>query len=848
MAEGLQTLLESVCIIMTIIILGYLARLSGYILPDAEKGIGAIAGRVALPALIASSVAKADIPAFVNEGGLKVVAVDCVCKGIVVMIAMAIAMCKASETPRLSVMGAYGVFVTNSNYMAVGVPLITAIFGQEKILYLIFFAMVQNIFINPILFGLILVGLAKAEQRTHDEEGDKDQHESRLRVLKQSMLRVASDPIVMAAVIGLVYNLCTMHSNTPMNTILKGVSEKLGGAFALCALFNLGMGIVGHLGSMASRSIIVPLILILLKSLALPMLEKGVGQMFLNQDQTEVLWVAGCISTAASTALIVSSFIPSLGGIFRGASVLNLLMSLPLLLLSQTLFKSNADTRNEITQYGRISGNILSMVGLVRLLMSFFAVKRWQRYPMWLVFDLVLIGLPFYVGHYVCHVIRELEPTPMISFHVLYFVTNVARLARRAYMLALSFVLLAQVRWHRWFPDTPYGYVEAATRSPQTLPRAEVQSAVECNTARSESCTAALAAAVSRGCYHEKMRKMHWAARIFAIVAGIAGTLPFMLFTPLHPLSGFSCWCAYGVPQWTWETISFIITTSLQGFALLSYLAVRSKPAWQHDGMKMFPGVKFSIATLLVLQFVALVMHLLLLAQILQIGQENFQVDPVWLQPLVVLILITDGGGFVLMFIFETSDVTWATYRRLCHRVWLRLVGASPVRNLEAYALKMATDPKLLDDYRADDVQPKEANCFSGCAAVDWLLEHGDGMSRMEARALCMQMMGRSLLVPSMNQPLVSFVDAEDYSYRIQPPCFREKIMKKLGGSSKSTHSASKKNGGPSPECQEDVEASKLRDIGAGDHGQDDGDQKEVSTGDDVDDFSEEDAGKWTTI
>jgi predicted permease len=725
--NGLWNLMRAVCIIMTVIVLGYLARLFGYMTAESEQGIGAIAGRVALPVLLASSIANADIAGFIKDGGLEVIAVDLVCKLIIVLVAMLVALLQPQgDVPKLSLMGAYGVFVTNSNYMAIGVPLLTAIFGNDKILYLVFFAMVQNILINPILFGMILLGLAKDDER-RQKQGSREDADSATssgepsdkgrQICKSAMWRVATDPIVMAAVIGLIFNLFTMTDGHPSRGILQGVVDTLSNAFAACALFNLGMGIVGHLEAIVSRSVVVPLILIILKSLALPMLEKSIGEYFLAMEITEVLWVAGCISTATSTALVTSAFLPSLGGIFRGATVLNLILSLPLLLLSQTLFKSDDDVRGEITQYGRVCGNILSMVGLAMLLLNFYAVKRWSLYPMWLLVDLAVIGLPFYVGHYFCHVVREVVPFPETAFYILYFITNVSRVARRVYMMALSFILLLQVRWHRWFPDTPFGYIKEDERGDQA-----------CDTRAS-------------GSYHTKMRAMHWIARISSVGFGVLSTVPFMLFAPLHPLSGFSCWCAYGVPQWTFETISFSIITVLQGIALVSFLIVNTRREWRYDyGAKVFPRVKFGMSTLLILQFIALLMHLLLIAEILQIGQENFEVDPIWLQPLVVLILITDGGGFVLMFIFSTSDTTWETYRKIWYTSWVRVAGETQTRMLRNLALHMVTDPKLMDSYRPNYSVPRQANTFSGCDAVDWMLKHGDCACRDEAFQRCIQM------------------------------------------------------------------------------------------------------------
>jgi len=529
------------------------------------------------------------------------------------------------------------------------------------------------------------------------------------------------------------------------HVILKRVLAQCGSAFGLLALFGLGMGIVGNLDSIASKGIALPLMLICLKSFVLPLLEKIVADLVLRDEMiSRILWVSGTIGTAASTSLVVSGFLPMVGAMFRGATVLNLVMSLPLLLVAATLFTSELENRLLLLDYTRQWSGIGSMVSIIILLVTFIVVRRWRRYPMLLLIDLVIMGFPFYFGHYFCGV-AGLDGWNRSLWEVLYCFTNIGRLFRRAYMVGLCFLLALQVRWDRVFPSIPYGYQADKEDYQHT--------------------------GSGHGPYHEKMKCLHWFNRALSLIYALLGTVPIMLFGEVPSNSGLNCWIPYGTAQWWQEGIFFIISTLLSGLGLSFYLC--SEGLGQDVEVKMYRGVKFRFAFLLSLQFISLATHTVLIIVVLSGSQTNFEENRTWIQPLVVLIVTTDGGGFVLMLIFMTSTVVRLVYKRLCYSCWVHLTFRSLRDNLKWYAFKMAADPELIImNHHADHREQSQRfpdHC-TGAAAVDWMLEHGDCVSREEARQRCTEMCMARLLVGIKDQPLAPFVDATDYRYEIRVP------------------------------------------------------------------------------
>lgn len=76
---------------------------------------------------------------------------------------------------------------------------------------------------------------------------------------------VATNPIVLFTVLGLLYNLATGAKGTPLWAPIDQAFETAGNGFTVCALFMLGAGMYGNLGLLKGKNLVLPMLLSLTK-------------------------------------------------------------------------------------------------------------------------------------------------------------------------------------------------------------------------------------------------------------------------------------------------------------------------------------------------------------------------------------------------------------------------------------------------------------------------------------------------------------------------------------------------------------------------------------------------------
>jgi malonate transporter and related proteins len=122
-----------------VILFGYVAARTDFIKPSAAAGIGQLVGRAALPALLFKAIATADL----GEVDPKIVAAHVLSKLVVLAVAVLVGLkTDRSEggSRRWLTAGAYGLFVVNSNDLALGVPMFTALYDAPTVTYVDVFA------------------------------------------------------------------------------------------------------------------------------------------------------------------------------------------------------------------------------------------------------------------------------------------------------------------------------------------------------------------------------------------------------------------------------------------------------------------------------------------------------------------------------------------------------------------------------------------------------------------------------------------------------------------------------------------------------------------------------------
>ena len=151
----LVVLLHALVVIALVHALGFWFKWSGRLDASVEKGLSAFLFNVSLPALLFKSIATMR---FGSVNGRIFVGV-LLAKALLAAVCRVVARCVYGP----SAMGAVaGLFATNSDDLALGLPCFTALFGAEKAQLLYALCATQSLTLNPALFVALGVG-ARAE-------------------------------------------------------------------------------------------------------------------------------------------------------------------------------------------------------------------------------------------------------------------------------------------------------------------------------------------------------------------------------------------------------------------------------------------------------------------------------------------------------------------------------------------------------------------------------------------------------------------------------------------------------------------------------------------------------------
>ncbi|KAK7248044.1 hypothetical protein SO694_00087044 [Aureococcus anophagefferens] len=312
----LVVLLHALVVIALVHALGFWFKWSGRLDASVEKGLSAFLFNVSLPALLFKSIATMR---FGSINGRIFVGV-LLAKALLAAVCRVVARCVYGP----SAMGAVaGLFATNSDDLALGLPCFTALFGAEKAQLLYALCATQSLTLNPALFVALGVG-ARAEPAT------KARRWRRLLAVARSTARgLLANPLVLGVAVGLFYNgafrLQAAARGRPappaLPTILDDFVAVLGAAFTPCVLFVAGASIVDSYafafgggaratesddGASALRRVASPLALVIIKIVALPLaarfIVEALGASVAAQDY---VFLYGVLPTANAVLAIV---------------------------------------------------------------------------------------------------------------------------------------------------------------------------------------------------------------------------------------------------------------------------------------------------------------------------------------------------------------------------------------------------------------------------------------------------------------------------------------------------------------------------------------------------------------
>ena len=344
-----------------------------FLTEEQSSGIGVFVGKFALPAIIFGSLCKIDLSKMNWSLWLSILV-----SKMIVFVAVLVIHRLASRSKSIGISSLYGIFVTQSNDFALGLPILNALFEAsdhpEYPSYLFLLAPIQLAIINPIALVLIEISQTKDnppnKYNTDDPEIDnvemresnasdssKTDHKSMegetvcadediLSNVKQeisTLTKIANialglilNPIILMTIAGLFFGSVVFKGKYPI--ALDKLVGTIGSSFSSLALFTLGMAMVGTMeGFKDKNKLFIAVILVIVKTILLPIVAYGVTLVLCSgeneaqkQDLAGFAFLVGALPTAP-TAYVFASKYDINPDMIAGAMVACTIISAPLI-------------------------------------------------------------------------------------------------------------------------------------------------------------------------------------------------------------------------------------------------------------------------------------------------------------------------------------------------------------------------------------------------------------------------------------------------------------------------------------------------------------------------------------
>lgn len=205
---------------------GYVAGRAGWVEEAGVKGISAFVFYLAIPALLFRTLVRSELPSAFD---LDIVVAYFAASLAVMVAARAVGrFIFANRADEIAVMGIGAMY---SNAVLLGIPLVFAVFGEAGLLPM----MIIVTFHSLILLPLVMVLIEMARGGAGAAGGGR-------RVLVSTLAAVFRNPVILAILAGIAYNLSGLGLPRPVDAF----AALLSGATAPCALFALGATLAAY--------------------------------------------------------------------------------------------------------------------------------------------------------------------------------------------------------------------------------------------------------------------------------------------------------------------------------------------------------------------------------------------------------------------------------------------------------------------------------------------------------------------------------------------------------------------------------------------------------------------------
>ena len=218
----MSAIVEVVLPVFAIMLAGYLGGRFGLLGQPSSEALNRFVYFAALPALFFVSIARVELgeafnlPFLLAYGG-----------GVVITAVVAVLVARFAFQNSLGGLTLHGLSATFANVGYLGIPLLLTAYGEAATLP----AIVATVFSGTVMMG---IGVALLELSEGLGQGP-------LAMLKKVLLGIVRSPLVVAALIGIAFSLSGLALPTPLATFC----DILGAAAAPCALFAIGLFMVG---------------------------------------------------------------------------------------------------------------------------------------------------------------------------------------------------------------------------------------------------------------------------------------------------------------------------------------------------------------------------------------------------------------------------------------------------------------------------------------------------------------------------------------------------------------------------------------------------------------------------
>ncbi|XP_014779398.1 integral membrane protein GPR155 isoform X1 [Octopus bimaculoides] len=335
--------------------------------------------------------------------------------------------------------GIFGIFTTCSNDFALGYPILKALYGDNSIYlkYIYLFAPISLALINPICF--IMMEIHKNRNPNNFQENRKRPY-----VNLKILVDVIKNPIVFMTILGIMFNFIFQQT---IPIIIKNILTVLGNAFAASALFYLGLNLVGKTKNQLGIQLVVPFLLVLAKTLLLPLVTWQVIYIVkpgANANETSSLsmngFLYGTFPTAPS-AFIYASQYSIATTITASGLVLCTIFSAPLMFISarmMTFLSHHPSIYSKIIRDTTFDISTLSLVFCVWICVIFVITRRWKKVPHLFTLCLAISQIFRAIGLICCHSDRKLFNW---QHYVEFIFINVGDLSSNSWTCLLSITI-----------------------------------------------------------------------------------------------------------------------------------------------------------------------------------------------------------------------------------------------------------------------------------------------------------------------------------------------------------------------------------------------------------------------